>query len=213
MEQENTTVSVNANEVVENTEKDTQEQNSNETKTFTQEQVEKMLKERVDRQKAAFDKKLSEEKAKAIDDYKASLEEDKRLNKLSETERLKEKLAKADEELQLLKAKQQRSDMLIASRNELSNLGLDVSEEVLDFVTTDNAESTQANIKALSDFVEQQRSVWEQERAKGRTPKNLTQADNKQSITQADFNKMSFAEKQELYNNNKELFSKLTGGN
>lgn len=211
MEQENTTTEVNVEEVVEETQQVNNEQNSNEPKTFTQEQVNNLIQGRLERQEKAFDKKLKEATTQAVEEYKASVEEDKRLANLSEKERLNEQLEKAQAQIKELTLKQQRADMLKETRNQLNERNINVSEDVLNMIATNDAESTQQNINAVENWLNEQRKNWEFERAKGYTPKSMN-ASSTPSVTKAQFDSMTSTERAELFKNNQELFKELTGG-
>lgn len=169
MTKENTSVNANASSEETQTE-NTEQTSAEEVKTFTQDELNGILEDRLNRQAKQFNKKIEEATAKAVDDYKASIKEDERLSKLSEKERLNEQLESAKAEIEALKAKQQRTDMLKATRTELSNRDLTVDDDILEILTTNEADSTKANIDALERFIDNQRSKWVEERAKGKTP-------------------------------------------
>lgn len=170
------TENVNVEEVENQTEEST-EQTSNEPKTFTQDELNGILEDRLNRQAKQFNKKIEEATTKAVDEYKASIKEDERLSKLSEKERLSEELEQAQAQIKELQAVQQRNDMLKASREELSKRNLNVDDRLLEILTTQEADSTMANIDAFEEYTNKARQMWAEERSKGKTP-TVSNGDN-----------------------------------
>lgn len=208
---EEKTNQANAEGVEKQTEENT-EQTSNEPKTFTQDELNGILEDRLNRQAKSFDKKLVEAQKKAVDDYKASIEEDKRLANMSEKDRLNEQLAQAQKEIENLKAKQQRADMLKETRHQLNAKEINVTDAVLEMIATDNAETTQENILAVETWLNDLHKEWETSRAKGRTPQSMTISNTDKTTTKEEFDRMTSSERSALFQSNPELFNKLTGG-
>lgn len=174
-----TTENVNVVETVEEQQQDNNKQTSDEsTKTFTQDQVDEIIQKRLSKEQARAEKKQAEAISKAVEEYKNSVKEDERLANLSETERLNEELNKANAQIEELKAVQQRTQMLKATRDELSKRDLNVQDDLIEILTTDNAESTKNNIDALQTLLDNERAKWIEERSKGKTP-NVKTEDNK----------------------------------
>ena len=69
---------------------------------------------------------------------------------------------------------------------------------------------TLANVKALITYTQEQQRQWEVKRNTGTTPKRTI--NNQNTVTQAQFDAMPYAQKSALASNNPELFKKLTGG-
>ena len=88
----------------------------------------------------------------------------------------------------------------------LAEKGLDLS--LVDFCVAEDAETMNANIKLLDDAFRKSVKAEVEKRLGSTTPKKNLPPDN--AITKETFHKMTLAQKQELYQNNKELFTALT---
>lgn len=137
-------------------------------KTFTQAQVDEMVKARLAREKEAQEKALEEAKAEAA-----------KLAKMNEQQKQQyelEKQQKANEELQKeideLKKAQVRIELGKTATNLLREKDIDATEDILDFVVGADAESTKTNIDRFVKIVEDQVKKAEVARATGTTPRS-----------------------------------------
>lgn len=212
MAEENTNVNANASSEEQMKSDNDKQTSAEEAKTFTQDELNGILEDRLNRQAKQFNKKIEEATVKAVDDYKASIKEDERLSKLSEKERLNEELENAKAEIEKLKAKEQRANMLKETRHQLNEKSININDDVLEMVATDNAETTQKNIQAIEVWVNALHQEWESERAKGRTPKSAITTASEHTATKEQFDRMNSSERSALFKDNPELFKELTGG-
>lgn len=153
----------------------TENQQTDEPKTFTQEEVDRIVGERLKRAEAKTSKEIEKATAEAIENYKQQQENDKRLAKMSEAERLKEELENLKRDNAELMAKQRRAEMTAQARQELAKDGYSVPDNMLSLIVTDDEESTLQNMTALKGYADELRKAWESERAKGVTPQTATQ--------------------------------------
>lgn len=142
-----------------------------EPKTFTQDEVNAMISDRVKREQSKTQKAIDE----ALNDYKNKQEEEKQLSKMSENERLQKQLEKLQKDNADLLAKQKRSEMMKEARQELAKDGYSITEGVLDLLVTEDVDSTSNNMKAIKEYTDRLKEQWETERAKGVTPKASTE--------------------------------------
>lgn len=144
--------------------------------------TESQLKQRLARQKAAFDKQLAEELEKArkeaVQAYIDQQEEDKKFQNLSKSDKLQAQIDKLNKENQQLKDWKQFESMKATARQLLSDEGLNVPDSVLAFTVTKTADETKENIAALKEWADVLKAEWEKSRATGNTPQGNTSAGN-----------------------------------
>ena len=161
-----------------------------EVKTFTQEQVNEMIKER-----------LAREKAKA----EQQQEEAKKLAKMNAEDKAKYEHDKLVEELNQLKAEKSKRELQDTARGLLQEKNIDT--DLLEFLDYTNAETCKASIDKLSTAWNKAIEKAVNERIKTNTVPKM--ANNNNTITKEQFNKMNYQQKLELYNKNKDLYDKL----
>lgn len=164
-------------------------------KTFTKDEVEQMISDRIkrEREKAEADKAEAKRLAKMNADQKKDYEIDKQTKRAEEAE---QKLA--------------RYEMQGQARKMFEESGVSVNDDDLSLVVTSEAETTQDNVNKLIAFAKRIREDVKNEMLTGKTPK--TNGNIAKNITQAQFDLMSSKQKAELYQENPDLFKKLTGG-
>ena len=173
------------------------EENPTETKTYTQEEVLKLIQSETDKrvnqalatQKKKYEKQLS--LSKLDDDERAKAEKDNRI-------------AELEEMIQQMNIANNKSEL----KSVLSSRGL--SEEFADIITiTDDIEASQANIDALDRLFKAAVKAEVEKRLAstgGNVKGNTTQT---AEITKEAAQKMSVAEMNNLAKTNPELFKKL----
>lgn len=163
-----------------------------EEKRFTQEEVDKIIKDRLTRERVKAEKEQEEAKklAKMNADEKAKYERDKLL-----------------EELNQLKAEKSKRELQDTARDMLKEKNIDT--DLLAFLDYTDAETCKASIDKLS-------KVWDKaiekaidNRIKTKTVPKMAN-NNNNGITKEQFNKMGYKQKLELYNKNKDLYDKLS---
>lgn len=164
-------------------------------KTFTKDEVEQMISDRIkrEREKAEADKAEAKRLAKMNADQKKDYEIDKQTKRAEEAE---QKLA--------------RYEMQGQARKMFEESGVNVNDDDLSLVVTSEAETTQDNVNKLIAFAKRIREDVKNEMLTGKTPK--TNGNVAKNITQAQFDLMNSKQKAELYQENPDLFKKLTGG-
>lgn len=187
----------NNTEVVENGTVDTPEATTEESKTFTQQELDDIVEARVARAVKKAQKDAEEQIQKAQS-------EGERLAKLSKDERLKEEQAKRLSELEKREHDLAMKELSIEARSLLSEEGLPV--EFLDIVMADTAESVKNNISNL-------RTVFDQAVEK-RVDERLTQSKVRTGSTAGSMSKQDImaisdtSERQRLISENIHLFKK-----
>jgi hypothetical protein len=176
---------------------DTQtEETGSETKTYTQDEVLALLQSETDKrvtqalktQQKKYEKQLS--LSKLDGDERAKAEKDNRI-------------AELEEQLAQFTIERNKSEL----KSVLSGRGL--SAEFADILLiSDDIEASQANIDKLDKLFKAAVKAEVEKRLAGNTPRgnsNTTTAE----LTKEDAKKMSIAEIQKLYNENRELYNKL----
>ena len=92
----------------------------------------------------------------------------------------------------------------------LSEAGIVASDDILSFVVKDDAEGTQEAVNALSNLVNELADKKVSEMLKGKTPKRFEQSTTG-AITKKQFDKMGYKDRNELLQNNPELYHQLKG--
>ena len=183
---ENTNNVVNEEIKVESTE--TNQVEVKEEKTFTQEELDKILNKKF----AQWQKKTEEAKIEA-----------ERKAKLTEAE----KLAEERKEFEAMRKQFEYEKRVNSTSKVLASNNLPV--EFADFLIGDTDEATTQRVDLFKNAFNEAVEKLVNERLKGSVPKVSTGVKNN-TISKQDFRSMSYKEKMDLYNNNKELFKKLS---
>lgn len=177
-----------------------------EPKTFTEEDVQKMLQSESDKRVAQALKTAQEKWEK---EFKEKLEAEKseaeKLAKMSEQERLQAEFDKKVRTFEEERKQFQKQQLEMQTVKELSAIGLPV--EFSNFVLADNAESIKTNIDTFKSQWEQAIEKAVNERLTGTTPKNGTKQAT--GITKEQFKAMNILEKSKLAQENPELYQQL----
>ena len=193
---ENTNVNVNEQEVVGGAEEPTVEHTEQKpvVKTFTQEEVDKMIQKRLSRERKDIEAKIEAERREAEE-----------LAKLSEAEKQKKLFEKQVAEFEATKRAFEQEKLLNETSKQLASKNLPI--EFAEMLKAQDAESTFENIKIFEAKFNEAVERLVNERLKGNTPKAQTGA--VEGVTKEAFNKMSYKERLELYNSDPELYNKL----
>lgn len=153
----------NKNQVEETTEeieetKEKKVENKEPEKKYSDEQVDEIIKEKKAKWQKQQDEKIKE------------LEEARKLEKMNEDEKLKYELDKYKKELEEYKQRENQSAMAKVAKNMLVEEGFNISDDLVNNLITDEAETTKENVKdfagMLKDLVEKEVN----ERLKGKSP-------------------------------------------
>lgn len=171
-----------------------------ETKTFTQEEVDKIVQKRVGR--ALRDKEAEIEKAQT---------EAAKLAKMNTEQKQAYALEQAQKAREEAEAKLHRYEMKSEVQKQIAEKGIttQIPDTILSMVITDKAESTEENCQSMVDFLNAFAEDIRTGVLKGSTPrKNGEQA----TVAKNDFDRMTYVEKAKIYEENPELFKQLLGG-
>ena len=157
-------------------------------KTFTQTELDKILNKKF----AQWQKKTEEAKAEA-----------ERKAKLTEAE----KLAEERKEFESMKRQFEYEQRVNSTSKVLASNNLPI--EFSDFLVADTEDATTQRVDLFKNAFNEAVEKLVNERLKGSVPKVSTGTKNN-TISKQDFRSMSYKEKMDLYNNNKELFKKLS---
>ena len=192
---ENTNVNVNEQPTEPNVEQPNVEQPTEPTvKTFTQEEVDKMIQKRLSRERKDIEAKIEAERREAEE-----------LAKLSEAEKQKKLFEKQVAEFEATKRAFEQEKLLNETSKQLASKNLPI--EFAEMLKAQDAESTFENIKIFEAKFNEAVERLVNERLKGNTPK--AKSDVSGGMTKETFNKMSYMEKLELFNSDPELYNKL----
>ena len=192
---ENTNVNVNEQEVVGGAEEPTVEHTEQEpvVKTFTQEEVDKMIQKRLSRERKDIEAKIEAERAEA-----------ERLAKMSEAEKQQALFKKQVAEFEATKRAFEQEKLLNETSKQLASKNLPI--EFAEMLKAQDAESTFENIKIFEAKFNEAVERLVNERLKGNTPKAKLDVSG---MTKETFNKMSYQERVALFNSDPELYDKL----
>lgn len=134
------TEEVKDNEVIEEENKEVEANNEKEeaSKTYTEEEVQEMMKDRVARERKAAKKEVEKE-----------VEEARKLAQMNAEEKREHERQKLEEELAEYKRKDQYYSLSKEASKMLSEHDIHADDELLSFVVKDDAESTQAAINSF----------------------------------------------------------------
>ena len=164
-----------------NTNLGNENQENNEVKTYTQEEVDALLQQEADRRVSSALKKAEKKNQEKI-------KEAEKLAKLSEQERFQYELEQREKKI--AEKEKQRG----------------ISIALADFVVAEDADSMMENIKLLEDEFKKSVKAEVEKRLAGNSPKKNLES---KGFTREDFRKLSFAKQTELLNENPDLYEKF----
>jgi len=176
-----------------------QEEEKTTEKTFTQSQLDEII------QKEKAKAKRSAEK-----EYQAKMDEAEKLRKMNEVQKAEYEQEKQRAYIAELEAKINRSGLEREASKMLSEGGIAVDDKILGLVVKDTAESTQEAVESFVALVNDLADRKVGEKLKGKTPKKMEDT-SAGEITKEQFNKMGYQSRNELLQNNPELYHKLKG--
>ena len=167
-----------------------------EVKTFTQDEVDKMISKRLQRERKDIEAKIEAERKEAEE-----------LAKLSEQEKQKKLFEKQVREFEETKRAFENERLLNETSKQLAAKNLPI--EFAEMLKGNDAEVTFENIKLFESKFNEAVERVVSERLKGNIPKTTISSSNS-SITKEQFNKMDLVQRQKLFNNDRELYNELT---
>lgn len=191
-------------EVIEATKETTDEASNQEQtevaeKTFTQAELDDIVK-----------KEKAKAKRSAEKEYQAKIDEAERLRKMNADEKAEYEAKKKDTYIAELEAKINRSGLEKEASKMLSESGIAASDEILALVVKDSAESTQEAVNGFTELVNQLADNKVKEMLKGKTPRKVEQS-TAGAITKEQFDRMGYKDRNELLQSNPELYAQLKG--
>ena len=168
-------------------------------KTFTQSEVDELIKKRLAKQEKSFDKRMQEK-----------LDEAEKLRAMNESQKAEYEQEKQRAYIAELEAKINRSGLEREASKMLSEGGITVDDKTLGLVVKDTAESTQEAVEGFVALVNELADKKVSEKLKGKTPKKMEDT-SAGEITKEQFNRMGYQSRNELLQNNPELYHKLKG--
>lgn len=177
----------------------TQEEEKATEKTFTQSQLDEII------QKEKAKAKRSAEK-----EYQAKMDEAEKLRQMNEAQKAEYEQEKQKAYIAELEAKINRSGLEREASKMLSEGGIAVDDKILGLVVKDTAESTQEAVESFVALVNDLADKKVGEKLKGKTPKKMEDT-SAGEITKEQFNRMGYQSRNELLQNNPELYHKLKG--
>ena len=168
-------------------------------KTFTQSEVDELIKKRLAKQEKSFDKRMQEK-----------LDEAEKLRAMNESQKAEYEQEKQRAYIAELEAKINRSGLEREASKMLSEGGVVVDDKILGLVVKDTAEATQEAVESFVALVNDLADKKVGEKLKGKTPKKMEDT-SAGEITKEQFNKMGYKSRNELLRNNPELYHKLKG--
>lgn len=191
-------------EVIEVTEETTDEASNQEQtevaeKTFTQAELDDIVK-----------KEKAKAKRSAEKEYQAKIDEAERLRKMNADEKAKYEAEKQAAYIAELEAKINRSGLEKEASKMLSESGIAASDEILALVVKDDAERTQEAVNGFAELVNQLADNKVKEMLKGKTPRKVEQS-TAGAITKEQFDRMGYKDRNELLQSNPELYAQLKG--
>lgn len=177
----------------------TQEEIETTERTFTQAELDDIIK-----------KEKAKAKRSAEREYKAKMDEAEKLRKMNAEQKAEYEAQKQAERIAELEAQLNRNGLEKEASKMLSEAGIVASDDILSFVVKHDAEGTQEAVNALSSLVNDLADKKVSEMLKGKTPKKVEQSTTG-AITKTQFDKMGYKDRNELLQNNPELYHQLKG--
>lgn len=125
-------------------------------KTFTQEEVNRIVQARIEREREKAEKEKSEAQ---------------KLAQMSATEKAEYRIQQLTEKLSELEQRNARSEMVQTARDMLKTEGIDVSDRLVGMIVTSDAETTKANVKDFSEIYRRDLDRAIKDALKGKTPR------------------------------------------
>lgn len=169
-----------------------------ETKTYTQEEVDKMLQSEVDRRITSALKKQAKSN-------EAKIKEAQKLAQMNESEKFQYELEQREKAIE----EKEKALALAENKNIASKILADkgLSLDLVDFVIAEDAETMNSNIRLLEKAFKDSVKREVEKRLGSSAPKKNLPPD--ETITKEQAKKMGIRERQQLLMNNPELYNQL----
>lgn len=175
-----------------------------EEKTFTQEEVNKMMDERFAREQAKFErekKELERKHNESIEDYEERI---KNAN-LTAEEKHKKEIDKIQKDLDTKNAELSKIKTDEIKRTTLAKYKM--PDKFLDRISGTNEEEIEASVKGFAEVM----GEYVKGLGASGVPGAMNGGSEGKKYTKDDFSKMTLSERTELFNTNKKLYDELKG--
>lgn len=167
-------------------------ENNTTEKLFTQDEVNQLIKSRIERELAKREKSVKSEVDK--------------LNEVTSIEKLRSELESTKKQLTEIQDRYTRTELKAKASEILSDNGIKPTEKVLNILVTNNADETLANINAFTETLKTQATDIVRNQMKGQTPV-ISNNNQVKSISKADILAVKDTrERQRLIQENMHLF-------
>lgn len=155
-------------------------------KTYTQEELDSIIRKRVKRAEDKARREAEEAAATQIENARTEAEKLARMNEEQKRQYEEEKKAKEMDDLRAenerLKKAQEHADLSRQAADMLqSDYNITATQDILDFVVGDDADTTKSRIDKFVAIIKADRKAVEAERAIGKTPKSFNNGKNELS--------------------------------
>lgn len=160
--------------------------------------------------------KATKDELESVKTQLASLQEEKdKATQASMTQ--EQQIQKQLEDLAKAKAELDRRSNRVDAASKLAEAGItgDDAEKILNSVVTSDAKVTSATVSALVDVFNSQKAVVEANTKKSLMANTLTPPNNAsgtKSVTQKEFNAMTYTQRLQVFNENPDLYKHLVEG-
>lgn len=178
---------------------ETEQEESKEDKLFTQEEVNEIVRKRMERADREQEKKISEAKSEATKLAKMNAEQ----KRTYELEQANKRAQEAENELAQMK-------MQTVARKMFAESGVTATDDELALVVSNDAETTKTNVEKLTAFANRIREQVANELLAGKTPKSVESS--KETKNYSNIEQLSMKELTQLHNEDPERFKQLLGG-
>ena len=161
-------------------------------KTYTEAELQKIIKDRIGREKKAAEK---------------AVEEASRLAKMNEDEKAKYEMDKLKEELADLKRKDAQYGLSKEASKMLAEHDIQVDDELLAFVVKDDAEATKSAVDSFVALIDAKVADGVKKALSGTAPRVTTGVNS--AMTKEQFNKLGYRERAALVQEDPNILSKL----
>lgn len=182
-----------------NTNLDTENQEQEDKITMTQAELDALIQSKSDARVAQALKTVEKKNA-------AKVKEAEKLAQMSATEKYEYELQQREKAIEEKERELAMAENKAEASKILADKGLDLS--LVDLIVSDSADTMNANIQLLDKAFKLSVKAEVDKRLAGSTPKKGLPRE--QTITKADFLKMSYSELMELKQNNPELYQSFT---
>ena len=177
-------------------------------KTFTQADVDRIVEERLGRERGNIRKDLRPVIEKEIrDEIKDEQDEAKKLKRMDEDQRRDYENKKKDDRIAELEAQINHNEMERIATDILSKKGIAADSETLSFVVADDAETTQANIDKFVSLVNRKAQDNRREEFNEPVPKGGRKGS--EGVNAEKFDAMNYQEKLKLKQTQPEVYKHL----